>query len=385
MTIMISQMNNPEEILSIARDDQRILADSEEKRQRIRSWLYEKGFGSLIIARRENFAWLSTGGDAAVVNSTQNSIGCLLITRDKQYLISHVMDGIRLMEEQLPGQNYELVDLHWYEGEPIDKALELASTNMVADISIPGIKNVFSDILDLHYPMTDFEIGRIRWLGTALHSVFVKMTDFIRAGIRETEIAAEFQYQQSILGISSDVLITGSDDRIFRYRHPMPTGKIIEKYIMLHSASRMWGLHAPVTRLYSIGEPEDYFSRPFKAVAEIQARVFDCLKLGESYMKILENLKNWYSETGYKDEWRNHFQGGPTGYVIVDAVRCLTQKTIQINTPFEWFITVPGSKTAELALLGAEGLEIASNGDLWPQYSVKLNGVEYKMPGIYII
>lgn len=382
--MMKHPINNLNNRVSISRDDPQILRDSEKKRQHLRAWLAESGYDALIIARRENFSWLTSGGDSTVVNSTQNSIGCLLIKKDSQFLVSHVMDGKRLMNEQLPSQNYELIEMHWYEGEPVNQALKIAGKNAVTDICIPGIRNVFPEILDLHYPITELEMERLHWLGKALNSIFMEMAKHIRSGISEMDLATEFQYLQSLQGISSDVLIAGSDDRIFKYRHPMPTNKKIEKFVMLHSASRKWGLHAPITRLYSIGAPRTEFLHPFKAVAEIQARVLDSTKPGMPYSQMLGLMKDWYAQAGYAEEWRNHFQGGPTGYVIVDADRCLTSKTIQTNTPFEWFITVPGSKTAELALLGTEGLEIASNGDLWPQYSVDVNGMEYKMPGIFI-
>ena len=93
----------------------------------------------------------------------------------------------------------------------------------------------------------------------------------------KSELAAEFQFLQNKQGIQSDVLITGSDSRVINYRHPMPTDKKIERFIMLHSASRKWGLHAPITRLFSIGEPGPDFLKPFKAVAEIQAKILDFL------------------------------------------------------------------------------------------------------------
>ena len=93
----------------IGRDDPRIIKASEEKLQKLREWLFQSGYDALILARRENFAWLTYGGDSSVVNSTHNGIGCLLIKKDNQYLISHVMDGKRLIEEQLPSQNFELM------------------------------------------------------------------------------------------------------------------------------------------------------------------------------------------------------------------------------------------------------------------------------------
>ena len=367
------------------RDDPQILKVSEEKLQKLRGWLDHNDYDALILARRENFAWLTTGGDSAVVNSTHNGIGCFLIKKDRQYLISHVMDGKRLIEEQLPSQNFELIEIRWYEGEPIQHALKLAGPKAAADICIPGIKNVFLEILDLHYPMSELEMERLAWLGQTMHSIFKEMSKRIKPGMSEIEIAAEFQFLQAKQGIFSDVLIAGSDGRVINFRHPMPTDKKIEQFVMLHSASRKWGLHAPITRLFSIGEPSPNFLKPFQTVAEIQARILDILKPGVLYSEVLRLIKGWYAQAGFPNEWRNHFQGGPTGYVIVDGDRCLTEKVIRENTPFEWFITVPGSKVAELVLLDDKQAKIASNGDGWPQYSVAVNGVDYKTPGIMIV
>ncbi len=110
--MMNHPINNIDNQESLTIDDPRILCDSEIKRQKIRAWLAESGNDALIIARRENFSWLTTGADSFVVNSSQNSIGCLLITKDGQFLVSHIMDGKRLMDEQLPSQNYELIEMH---------------------------------------------------------------------------------------------------------------------------------------------------------------------------------------------------------------------------------------------------------------------------------
>ena len=83
------------------------------------------------------------------------------------------------------------------------------------------------------------------------------------------------------------------------------------------------------------------------------------LKPGVKFADILSRQKQWYAEQGYPEEWRNHFQGGPTGYVIVDAGRCLTDKVVQVNQPYEWFITITGTKMGELALLTEDGFEIS--------------------------
>ena len=92
---------------------------------------------------------------------------------------------------------------------------------------------------------------------------------------------------------------------------------------------------------------------------------------GMRFADILTWQKAWYAELGYPDEWHNHFQGGPTGYVIADATRCLTEKVVQVPQPFEWFITLTGTKVAEVALLTKEKLELVSMGAGWPTMTIE--------------
>ena len=376
-------MENTYSDLEITRNDSRILRDSSSKREKIRGLQKEKGKTGIVLSRRENFSWITTGGNSTVINSTHNGIGCLVITQDKHYFISHSMDGQRIIEEQLPGQGYELVELKWFETDPFEKALQIAGKNPAADIMTSSGQNLFSQVLDLHYPMTALEITRLGWVGKKMNEIYVQMGKFLRSGMIEQEIAAFFQYLQAQAGMISDVLIVGGDQRIFNYRHPMPGDNKAGKYLMLHSAPNKWGLHAPITRYFSFGPPGKELTYPFKAVATIQAGVFDMLRPGIPYSEIFEFIKGAYAQEGYPDEWQNHFQGGPTGYMIVDGQRLLSNKMVQEYMPFEWFSTVPGAKIAELTLLGNEKPEIVSCAEPWPQHVVELQDRQVKMPGIY--
>lgn len=371
--------------LTLPRTDPQILKESKIKRARVREWLQTNDYDSLIICRRENFSWLTTGGDPSVVNTTQNGIGCMVITQNNHFLVSHTMDGQRLIDEQIPDQNFELLETHWFDGDCSNTAKKVSGNRIAADLPLRAVDYVFSEISNLHYPMSTFEFNRLRWMGQTMHEIYIQMEEFIQPGMSERKITAEFLYQQASKGIESDVLITGSDERVEKYRHPMPTNKKIKKLVMLHSAARRWGLHAPITRIFSIGEPNPKLQNAFEAVSYIQARTFHWTKPEMPYADILNMQKKWYSEAGFKGEWKNHFQGGPTGYIIVNATNCLSNEVVKPNTPFEWFISVPGAKVAELTLLVGNNLEIVSNGDGWPQHTICFDGITFQTPGIFEI
>ena len=353
-------------------DKKLILNDAVLKRNRVREYLRKKSLDGVLITTREHFAWVTCGGDSHVVRNSNIGFGCIVITPDEAFLVAHSMDANRLYEEQARDQGYELVTPHWYDGDIRVMALALAGNNAGSDTDFPGTSNVYNDLVDLHYPMTDLEIERIRWLAAVTDDIFCTTAQTILPGETENDIAAKLHCAHINAGLEVDVLIVGSDERCFKYRHPIPTDKPLERYLMMHTVARRWGLHCNLTRFVHFGEPGEKVRQVYDAAANVEARVFLLLKPGVKFADILVWQKQWYLEQGYLEEWRNHFQGGPTGYVIVDAGRCLTDKVVQVNQSFEWFITITGTKMGELALLTEKGLEISSYiHSSWPGMEVE--------------
>ena len=360
--------------------------DAEIKLSRVRDYLSKKGLDGLLISTREHFAWITGGGDSHVVRNSDIGFGTVVITKEKAWLVAHSMDAARLFEEQIPGQGYELVTQRWYDGDVRLKAKELAGKKVVSDTDFEGTQNVYSDLVDLHYPMTDLEISRTRWLASTTDQLFTAFAHSVKPGETEKDIAARLHCEHLKKGMEVDVLIVGSDERCFKYRHPLPTEKPLEKYLMLHTVARRWGLHCNLTRFVHLGEPDDRIRKVYDAAANVEVRVFLSLKPDVKFSDILAFQKQWYAEQGYPEEWRNHFQGGPTGYVIVDAGRCLTDKVVQVNQPYEWFITVTGTKMGELSLLTENGLEISSfQRSSWPGMEIKTPIGEMAVPGLLVL
>lgn len=366
------------------RSDPYILEAAALKREKVRAWLKQVGLDGVIISRRDNFAWLTCGGDNRVINCSEVGVGHAVITQDKHYLVSYYMDSDRLLEEQIPGQGYEQVTMFWHEGDERERARTLAGEKVGADTPFPGTVFVGPQITDLHWPLNELEVERSRWLGRNIGEILEKVLREVEPGMTEYAIQQMLHKQIIERGMDYEVAIVGSDERIHKYRHVLATDKPLERYLLLGPVVRRWGLFALVSRSVHFGEPPAEVKKAFHCVATIEGRVISMLREGLPFAEILAHQKQWYDELGFPGGWNYHFQGGPTGYVLVDAARSLTDKVIQVPQTYSWFTTARGAKVEELTLLTADGAEIASLGDNWPVVEVDTVSGPFAVPDMLI-
>jgi Xaa-Pro dipeptidase len=369
----------------IGKADQ-VLADVKLKEERVRAFLEQEGLDALVLGRQDNFAWMTCGGDSRVITTSEIGFATLVLTRDGKWLVSQSMDGQRFLDEHVPGQGYDLVTLYWHEGSPEDKVLELTQGLKVgADFALPGAKQYGAEIVDLHYPLTDLEIERCRWIGQTANRILTAVAEELRPGVTESEVAARLLYEYALSGMTIDVLIVGFDDRVRRYRHPIPTGNTLERYALLHPAARRWGLHANVTRLVHLGKPPAETQRAIDAAATVGARVAATLTPGVRFADVLAEQKRAHVELGYPNEWNYHFQGGITGYTLGDATRCLDPEARAVERQaYDYFLTITGAKFEELMLLTENGVEFASRGPGWPVRRVHTPSGKVVVPDVLI-
>ena len=365
---------------------QQILTDAKIKEERVRAFLEREGLDALVLGRQDDFAWITVGGDSHVITTSEMGFAYLVITRDRKWLVSYSMDGRRFVDEHIADQGYELVTLYWHQGSPEDKVLELTKGKKVgADFALPGARQYSAEIVDLHYPLTDLDIERCRWIGRTADRILTQIAQDLQPGMTEREIAARLLYEYALAGLTIDVLIVGADERIKRYRHPIPTDNVLQRYALLHPAARRWGLHANVTRLVHFGEPSPETRRAMDAAATVGAHVATMLAPGVRFADILVEQRRMYAELDYPDEWNYHFQGGITGYTLGDSARCLNPETRVVERQaYDYFITITGAKFEELMLLTEQGVEIASRGPEWPVRNVNTPNGGLSVPDVLI-
>jgi Xaa-Pro dipeptidase len=364
--------------------DQQVLQDTSAKRELVRAWLDKRGLDGVILSRADNFAWITSGGNNKVIEDLDAGVGHLVITRNRLYLVAYYMDAERLWAEQAPGQGYELVTKFWHEGDERVFAKALAGEKVGADTHFPGTEYVNQEIVELQWPLTDLDLRRTRWLGKQQSEVLEKIFREVEPGMTENEIGQQVAREFISRGIKVDVPIVGSDERISKYRHILATDKKLERYLLLGPVISRWGLHSLCSRSMHFGEPPVEVRLAYHAAATIEGRIFSELREGLKFSKILELQKRWYTELGYPDGWNYHFQGGPTGYVIVDVSQNQTDHVIRAPQPYSWFTTIKGAKVEELSILTTEGLEIASLGDHWPTISVETEKGSILVPDMLV-
>ena len=358
--------------------------DIEPKKDRILEYLGMNKYDGAVIGRRDNFAWFTSGGENKVLNFSDFGFSYLLITKNKIQLVSQIMDGQRVIDEELNGLEIEYVPLKWFEDSKEDTILKLTSgKNILSDIPLPECKYSPDEFYSLHYPLTPLEIERLRWLGSKSEKIIRNVSDNISSGMREVEIAGMLLGEYGKSGIECEVLMIGSDERISKYRHPLPSDKKINKFVLVHPAVKKWGLHANVTRLVSLEKLNPEIQKRFDAACRIAGEVILSCKQGTKFIDILEKQKNLYETLGYKDEWDKHYHGGISGYLLADAtVGMNPDLSVTNNQAYDWFITITGVKVEELSINVNNNIEVPSIDGAWPVKKYEINGQILELPQI---
>ncbi len=362
------------------------LKEFTEKENRLHQFMDKNRYDAVLIGNQMDFSWFSCGGSSRTLITSEETSTFMLITMDKKYLVAYTMDAPRALEEELDGLGFEPKLIHWYDRSLGETALDLAKgKRILSDISLPGTVFNPKEFYNLHYPLTDWEIERYKTICKEAETTLRSVVDKASPGMKESEVEVMLMSEFIHQGFLPVVVLMGSDERIAKYRHLNATNKKIEKVLLLILAMRKFGLNTVFTRTVCFGDKlPDETEHRFKAASTIAAYCIANTIPGKHFADILEMQKRLYKELGYKDEWRNHFQGGITGYVVNDSSLCLDLKaTIKDRQTFNWFITITGVNTEDTCISSSEGgVEIFTRTGAWPTQKYNAGTREISLPDV---
>jgi len=205
----------------------------------------------------------------------------------------------------------------------------------------------------------------------------------IKPGMSEYDIAAILAGESYKRGILPIVNLIATDERIYKFRHPLPTEKKMERYAMLVLCGRKYGLVASLTRLVHFGQLPDDLKQKEIAVAEIDATFIANTKPGRSLADIFKNAQKKYADTGYPEEWQLHHQGGPAGYSPRETIANESNEWIvKNNQAYAWNPSITGTKSEDTILITGDGFEILTELTDWPIIEVDVQGHSIRRPAI---
>jgi Xaa-Pro dipeptidase len=361
------------------------------KLNRVQGFLEQEGLGGILLSTQRNFSWLTCGGTNHVGTSTPDGVAALLVLRDgRRFVISSNNERARIADEETAALGFQSVSIPWFELREDPSRLKQAISEIVepqtvgAD-SAAGMANVDGRFAQLRYSMTDAEVERYRIHGLAVAEAVEETARLIEPGMSERSIEALLAFKIMERGARPTVLLVGSDARFAKYRHPIPTDRRVERFVALSTCARRWGVTAAVTRLVHFGAIPDEVNAKCRALQTVEARLLEATKPGKASSEIFAELKQAYAEVGYQNEWKEHHQGGATGYVEREWVATPSgAQVVEERQPFAWNPTIQGTKIEDTVLASREGIEVLTDTKHWPATEVQVNGRPLRRPEILL-
>jgi len=356
------------------------------KHERIKTLLEKHNLDGLLIKQVANFAWATDGAASYINTASTYGEGILLITRDARHLVTNRIEAPRFdLDEGLKEQGWEFHIDPWH--LPTNTLAGLTQNLILgADFNFPGTVDLSSELAIARSYLDHNEQARFRILGKTCAEAMDEAIRNIRPGMTEHQIAGALAEATHARGAQPIVILIATDERIFKFRHPLPASKVLDSYAMLVLCGRQKGLVCSITRLVHFGPLSDELVAKSRAAAYIDAAMITSTRPGKTVAEIFQITKEAYAEVGYPDEYLLHHQGGPAGYDPREFIATpAADIPVAAGQVYAWNPSITGCKSEDTILVGETGNEVLTAIDNWPAIAVEINGITIERPAILVL
>ena len=352
----------------------------------IRDLAVKHALDAILLQRVSSIAWATSGASAYVNIALSNAEASLLVTGNNQYVITNNIEAKRLeKEERLTSQGWDFYITPWFEEENTAQGLT-NGLKFGTDGCFPGAMDLSGEIARLRANLNLEEGERFRIIGQLCAQAMNAAARFVHPGHTEYEIAGLLAGEAEARGMQAIVNLIAVDERIFNIRHPLPTDKKLDRYVMMVLCGRRWGLVCSLTRFVYFGKLPDEIRRKKEAVAYVDAAMIATTRPSRTLGQIFEVAQDAYAAVGYADEWQLHHQGGPAGYEPREYVATPGSKdSVLAGQVYAWNPSISGSKSEDSVLIGEDGFEVLSAILGWPVVKIEVAGQIIERPDILIV
>ena len=354
--------------------------------------LNAENFGGVLLNSQHNFAWLSGGKSNGINLSSETGACFLFIRRDgKKFVLANNIEMPRILSEEVSSDDFEPIEFGWQEEKSnanliFEKAKSLLEMNekIASDLSFHReIASLENPISKCRYELTEAEIERYKNLGKDAGIALGNAIKVINLGETEFEIARKTQNELAKFNINSVVTLVAADERIEKYRHPVPTENVWKKNLLIAVCAKRGGLIASLSRIICNGEIPEDLKRKTEACGYIFAKILSEIETGKFGAELYKIAAGAYAEKGFANEINRHHQGGAAGYKTRDwVIHPKSNEVVFSNQSFAFNPSITGTKTEETAILINDQIEIITATPDFPQISFDINGREFFAPNI---
>ena len=352
-------------------------AEHGEKLARLVRVAEEAGAGGILLAAHHNIAWLTGGAANRIDASREAGSARLFVAADgRRFLLANAIEMPRLLDEELAGLGYEPIEYPWTDDQDpahavnAARALLPAGARLAADWPLPDTWAVEASLGRARALLTDGEIDRYRALGAEAGRMMARVCRELTPGDDERDIARLVVDGAAAMRARAIVSLVGSDDRLRRYRHPVPTATPWRHVVMMALCAERHGLVVSLSRIVAAGPPPD-LEQKTRATASVFGRLLGATRAGATGAELYAVAASAYAAAGHPGEERRHHQGGAIGYRAREWVaHPRSQDIVQPRQAFAWNPTITGTKIEDTALLIDGRMEIITTSPDWPSIPV---------------
>jgi len=363
-------------------------AEAAEKVSRLRGLLDTHHADAIVLTRIANFAWLSCGGRSFINVAAEGGAAWAVVTRERVAVLTSNIEARRLREEELAGLDWEVHACDWWDGAGMGARLRQvagADARLLCDADVPGAAAVGAEVAAMRVRLTDGEQARAAAVGRDAAEALDVCCRAVRRGETEFAIAGRLAAECFARGLEPVVHLVAADERVYTRRHPLPTSRAVEKYVMVVLCGMRDGLVLSCTRLVHFGPVGADLDRRWRAAARVDAEMIAATRPGATSGQVFAAARLAYVATGFDEEWKNHHQGGLAGYAsrewraVPDG-----RDVVSAGQIFAWNPSVAGAKSEDTVQCRVAGLpQVLTEMRDWPAAEFETaGGANLRRPAI---
>ncbi len=306
----------------------------------------------LVLDSRRDFAWLTLGGLNHVLLTSETGVAPVVVTRDGAVVVAPVNEHDRLADEELRGLPLRTVSVPWWD----DEATGRQARAIAGDGRLLKVADIADELEELRSVLVPEEHRRLQALAKAVDATMAEALASLSAGDVEERIAGDLAQSLATHGARLPVILVAADERISRFRHPIPTDTPIRRRVMVVVVAERWGLHVAATQFRELEPREAVVEERAAAISAVIARMLEATTPGNTFDDVLAAARAAYAEHGMEHEWELHHQGGSIGYASRERVaKPGDQTVIRAGMAFAWNPSAVGYKAEETLYLDDSG------------------------------